>query len=359
MSLDVNDMPEDFDLPAGSLELQRDTLAGDVRDAVLAVFKTQRKRWPDMTEEEQRILVAGLETFGRELVRRMVKLLTDWQFPRAVARVVDVKLKKDGIDAKLALSNVKENRDAIGDHVSGMVLLLMVDSEELMGERAPARDHVEPDQADWTKAPPGSPERAAEELRGDPEVEAALERDNRLAAAFREAIVAAGLDVVSMAWSGPGDVLQARVQPWDDADGAWPLQPVLDVIAAAGVAGVTGWEEGGTVIGLQLQPEDGRDSLDRLEAELEEEEASGPDPDAEDDSSDRYASPEEVAADAAAFEASAAELEAQAPRQARRDSTGYHVTEQAEDGTLTMEPDATLDPVAAVPARRRKGGAGK
>lgn len=72
--------------------------------------------------------------------RRMVKLLTSYEWPHAAVVLGEVKIKGEkGIEAKIACSNVEHNRNVLGDHVGQHVMVLMVDSDEFMAERAPVK----------------------------------------------------------------------------------------------------------------------------------------------------------------------------------------------------------------------------
>lgn len=135
-------------------ELKIDTLAGDLRDAMLMRVRDMKRPWSMLTESEQRELAAGLDMAARHLVRGAIHLLTDYEFPRAVVTLGEVKIRGEkGIEAKIGCANIEHNRQVLGEHVGDHVLMLMVDSETFMGEREPAK--IDPDQPDL----PGSNDR--------------------------------------------------------------------------------------------------------------------------------------------------------------------------------------------------------
>lgn len=128
-------------------ELELDTLSGDLRDAMLTRFRDVNTAWSAMSEEKQRDFCNGIELAAKDLVRRTVRLLTKYDFPKCVVDLGEVKIiggDKARIEAKITALNIPEYRDVLGEHVSSKVMLLCVDSDEFMGERGPAQ--VDPDQ---------------------------------------------------------------------------------------------------------------------------------------------------------------------------------------------------------------------
>lgn len=133
--------------PIDVSELQIETLAGDLRDNLLLRIRDMKRPWSALTEEEQRDLANGLEMSARDLVRRTVRLLTAWEWPRCVVKLGDIKIvggDKARIEGKIEAANLEEYRNVLGDHVGTMVTLIMIDSESFMGERGPA--DVDPDE---------------------------------------------------------------------------------------------------------------------------------------------------------------------------------------------------------------------
>lgn len=128
-------------------DLQIDTLSGDIRDALLMRVRTMKRPWSMMTEAEQTDVANGLDLTARDLIARAVRLLSSWEFPRAVVRLQDVKIvggEKAGITAKVECANISEYRDVLGEHAGQMMVLVAVDSDNFKGERAPAK--IDPDQ---------------------------------------------------------------------------------------------------------------------------------------------------------------------------------------------------------------------
>ena len=128
-------------------ELQIETLAGDLRDATLMRFRDTKRSWTALTEEEQRDLANGMELAAKDMVRGAVRLLSGWEWPRAVVKLEEIKIvggDKAQVVGKITAANIEENRNVLGDHAGTMMMLLPVDSAAFMGEREPAK--IDPDQ---------------------------------------------------------------------------------------------------------------------------------------------------------------------------------------------------------------------
>lgn len=131
--------------PEIDVDLQLETLSGDIRDEMLKRIRMRQTSWRMMTEQEQSEEIEALGMLARQVVRRAVALLTKHEFAHAVVTLAEFKVKggKD-IEAKITCPNIGENRDALGDRTGQMCVLLMVDSEEFFGERETPK--ADPDQ---------------------------------------------------------------------------------------------------------------------------------------------------------------------------------------------------------------------
>lgn len=147
MAKDPDDLPEDFDLDRDLSDLELETLSGDLRDALLTRVRDMKRPWSMLTQAEQNDLANGLDMMASDLVRKTVRLLTAWEWPRAVVHLAEIKIvggDKTRIDCKVTAANVAENRDVLGEAVNSTVLMLMVDSAAFLGEREPPR--TDPDE---------------------------------------------------------------------------------------------------------------------------------------------------------------------------------------------------------------------
>lgn len=150
--------------------LSLETLSGDIRDAMLSRFRMAPKPWAQMSEAQQRELVEGFGLAARDLVRKAVRMVTGFEFPRVTVVLGDVKIiggDKARIEAKVTCGNIAENREVLGDYVGDHVLMLMVDSERFMSQRK--EPQVEPDQPDL---PLGDTAKDVTPADDDPESEA-------------------------------------------------------------------------------------------------------------------------------------------------------------------------------------------
>lgn len=123
------------DAPEFSPEIE--TLAGDIRDFLLGRIRTLQKPWAAMSEGEQTDLANSTDLASRDVVRKLVRALNDFQFPHAVVELGEVKIGgSKGIEAKITCSNIEHNRTVLGEHVGDHIIVLMCDSEQFMGARA-------------------------------------------------------------------------------------------------------------------------------------------------------------------------------------------------------------------------------
>lgn len=130
----ADDIPEDDEIDMG--ELRAETLMVDIRDAMLGQIRDLRTPWPLMPEDRQREVAAAMELAAKNLVRRTVRLLSNFSFPYAVISLGEVKIKGEkGIEAKITCQNIEHNRTVLGEHVGQFATLYMVDSEAFMAER--------------------------------------------------------------------------------------------------------------------------------------------------------------------------------------------------------------------------------
>lgn len=150
-------MPDDAkardDFIPGHIDV--DTLSGDMRDILLPYFRNARKPWPQMSADEQSMFNEGVDKACRDLVRQAVSALVAVDHAKCVVRIGDLKIiggERSRIEAKITAPNIHEYREILGEAVGDQALLLMIDSDHFMGERAPAP--VTPDQATLPIDPP-------------------------------------------------------------------------------------------------------------------------------------------------------------------------------------------------------------
>lgn len=143
----------EHDMEGDIPDIQLETMFGDIRDAMLSRMKHMKTSWGLLTEAEQAEIINGIELAAKHIVRGAVRAVTKHDFPHAVVELGEVKIGgTKGIEAKISCQNIELNRNVLGDHVGQMVQIVMIDSDQFLGERAPAS--AEPDQADWLRDAP-------------------------------------------------------------------------------------------------------------------------------------------------------------------------------------------------------------
>jgi DNA segregation ATPase FtsK/SpoIIIE-like protein len=145
--LDQKQEVEQEDLALSEMEIE--TLAGDIRDAMLMRIRDIKRPWTMLTEEEQTDLANGMEMAARDMTRAAVRLLTAWEWPRVVVDLGEVKIiggDKARIEAKVVAPNYDAYRNVLGEHAGQTVMLIAVDSETFMGEKEPVQ--IDPNQPD-------------------------------------------------------------------------------------------------------------------------------------------------------------------------------------------------------------------
>jgi hypothetical protein len=138
------------------LDLQVETLSGDIRDSLLTHLRDMRSGWAMMGERDQRAKIGVVERAAEDLVRKVVNLVSGTQYPEIEATVGPVKLDK-GVEIKLATVDTVENITALAKHGKARAVLVLVDPKIFYGEREPAE--VDPDEP--TMDMPEPPKRAA------------------------------------------------------------------------------------------------------------------------------------------------------------------------------------------------------
>lgn len=138
----------EHDMEGDAPDMQLETLFGDCRDAMLQRIQTMKTSWSLCNEAEQAEIINGLELAAKSIVRAAVREVTRHDFAHAVVTLGEVKIKGEkGIEAKITCANIEHNRTVLGEHVGSMVQVVMIDSEDFMNERGPAKP--DPDQKSW------------------------------------------------------------------------------------------------------------------------------------------------------------------------------------------------------------------
>lgn len=138
---------------ASSAPLQSATLAGDIRDTLLDLFKTRTKTWSEMTQDEQRDIGRALEYAARELVIATVDVIRSDGMSDPVKAIVKSYADSGDIKATLIVKTdpagdvpAQEAKaiDTLHKARGKLVLITIASHEDYLGERGPLE--TQPDQ---------------------------------------------------------------------------------------------------------------------------------------------------------------------------------------------------------------------
>ena len=113
------------------------TLTGDVRDFLLDRVKQLGKPWVAMTEKEQSDQIHAARDAAERLVKKAVEIIASEGRKALVGQLVKVNIK-DRLQCQVDFSKMDEQRHELIDSTGMPVLLVVADSAQFTGERAPA-----------------------------------------------------------------------------------------------------------------------------------------------------------------------------------------------------------------------------
>lgn len=116
---------------------ESETLAGDLRDAILDRIKNQDKPWQAMGFDEQAALIDGVEQMAGNLVRNVVRMVA-LQGRVALTGTLDQVVVKDGLKGVIKMSSEDAGRFDLIDAVGRLVLVVVADPSGFMGQKAEA-----------------------------------------------------------------------------------------------------------------------------------------------------------------------------------------------------------------------------
>jgi hypothetical protein len=122
-----------------SVEIARETMTGDIRECILDVLKHGiQKPWQQLSEFEQRDVVAKAEAAARDAANKAVDIIVADGRPTIIAALESVAVK-DGIKAIVKLSKDDELRHDLMDSQGKTILLIVTDKASYHGEREPSK----------------------------------------------------------------------------------------------------------------------------------------------------------------------------------------------------------------------------
>jgi hypothetical protein len=117
-------------------EMALKTLRGDLRDALLEVFKHRPKPWSACSEMEQRDIAGALDYVAEKLINKAARIIAS-EGSDAVSATLESVTMKDGlkITAKAVFSI--DAAEMLAGAQGGEILIVSSDSRRMMRHRAP------------------------------------------------------------------------------------------------------------------------------------------------------------------------------------------------------------------------------
>jgi hypothetical protein len=117
-----------------AIDIQATTLAGDIRDDILSIFKSHGD-WGKLKEAKQRDLAAGATDIAERAVSRMADIIAGRGFKSIHATLSSV-MVKDGLKMVLTASKGVDGRGDLIDHQGNGVTVVIKDINTYLGQRS-------------------------------------------------------------------------------------------------------------------------------------------------------------------------------------------------------------------------------
>lgn len=128
-----------------TVEMQAETLSGDIRDQYLDVLRGMNEPWTKLSEVQQKRTIANVEKLSRDVIRGSVDIVAHTGFVHMLVTTGEWTVK-DGIKLKVAASGSVEDITKLAEHGGGPAILVFADAAEYFGQRAEAKaDKDQPD----------------------------------------------------------------------------------------------------------------------------------------------------------------------------------------------------------------------
>lgn len=129
-----------------SVELQAETLSGDVRDQFLDAVRLSELGWTKLGEHDQKRFIQKTDKLAQDMVRRVVDVIAHAGFAHVVIAIQDVGLG-DALKIKATSAFAVDSVTKLASHGRGKpAVLVLADPSAFFGERAPAQaDKDQPD----------------------------------------------------------------------------------------------------------------------------------------------------------------------------------------------------------------------
>lgn len=128
-----------------TVEMQAETLSGDIRDQYLDILRGMDEPWTKLSEHQQKRIIGNVEKLSRDVVRGSVDIVAHTGFVHMLVTTGEWTVK-DGIKLKVAASGSVEDITKLAEHGGGSAILVFADAAEYFGQRAEAKaDKDQPD----------------------------------------------------------------------------------------------------------------------------------------------------------------------------------------------------------------------
>lgn len=128
-----------------TVEMQAETLSGDIRDQFLDVLRGLDEPWTKLSEHQQKRAISNIEKLSRDVVRGSVDIVAQTGFVHMLVTTGEWTVK-DGIKLKVNASGSVEDITKLAEHGGGSAILVFADAAAYFGERAEAKaDKDQPD----------------------------------------------------------------------------------------------------------------------------------------------------------------------------------------------------------------------
>ncbi len=128
-----------------TVEMQAETLSGDIRDQYLDLIRGMDEPWTKLSEAQQKRIISKVELISRNVVRGSVDIVAHTGFEHMLVTTGEWTVK-DGIKMKVSASGSVEDITKLAEHGGGSAILVFAEASDYFGERAPAQaDKDQPD----------------------------------------------------------------------------------------------------------------------------------------------------------------------------------------------------------------------
>jgi hypothetical protein len=125
---------------------EANTLSGDIRDALLTHVRSIRVPWAMLAEDEQQATIDAISRSAEHAVRQAVAVIAQAGAPHVHCKISKWTVKSGDLKLELSVTPLVDNMIALAEHGSRGAVLVLADSADFIGERAPAKaDKDQPD----------------------------------------------------------------------------------------------------------------------------------------------------------------------------------------------------------------------